>query len=132
MAFGTGTVVTVGGRGVIANRIRNTPSVASPRWVGVGTGATGADRTAAATDTALSTEAETRGEGIESQQTTTETGDTYRVVGVVTATNSRNIDEAGLFNAVSGGTMFLSATFPVVSLSINDSLQLTCNVQVTG
>jgi hypothetical protein len=131
MPFGTATVITKLGRGIIADRLRNVPTGASPRWVGIGTGATGAARTAANTDTGLSTAVETRSEGVESQQTTTETGDTYRVVGVVTATGARSVDEAGLFNALSGGTMFLSATFPVISLSINDSLQLTCNCQIT-
>jgi hypothetical protein len=129
--FGTATVITHGGFGIIADRIKNVPTVASPRWVAIGTGATSAARTAAATDTTLSTEVETRGEGSESQQTTTETGDTYRVVGVVTATAPRDVDEAGLFNALTVGTMFLSATFPVVELDTNDSLQVTCNTQIT-
>jgi hypothetical protein len=130
MPFGTATVITHGGFAIIADRIKNTPTVASPRWAAIGTGATGAARTALATDTALSTEVETRGEGSESQQTTTETGDTYRVVGVVTATAPRDVDEAALFNALTSGSMFLSATFPVVVLATNDSLQLTCNCQI--
>ncbi len=131
MPFGTATVITRGGFGIIANRIANTPSVASPRYVAMGTGATGAARTAAAADTALSTEVETRATGIESQVTTTETGDTYQVVGVITATAPRNVDEAGLFNASTGPTMFLSATFTVIPLSINDSLQLTCKCKIS-
>lgn len=131
MPFGTATVITRGGYGIIANRIANVPTVASPRYVGIGTGATGAGRTAAASDAALSTEVETRATGTESQQTTTETGDTYRVVGTITATAPRNVDEAGLFNASSAGTMFLSATFPVIALATNDSLQLTCNCKIS-
>lgn len=127
MAFGTATVITNVGFAIISNRLKNTSSVASPRWVAMGTGATGAARTAAAGDTALSNEVETRTEGTESQQTTTQTNDTYRVVGVITATGSRSVDEAALFNALAAGTMFLSATFPVISLVANDSLQLTCN-----
>lgn len=131
MAFGTATVITHGGFGIIADRIKNVPTVASPRWVSVGVGATGAARTAADTDTALSSAVESRSEGSESTVTTTETNDTYRVVGIVTATAPRNVDEAALFNALSGGTMFLSATFPVIALATNDSLQLTCNCQIT-
>lgn len=127
----TTAVITQGGFGIIADRIKNTPTVASPRWVEIGVGATGAVRTAAATDVALTTAVESRSEGVESQQTTTETGDTYRVVGVVTATAPRNVDEAALFNALVGGTMFLSATFDVIALATNDSLQLTCNTQIT-
>jgi len=131
MPFGTATVITRLGFAIIADRIKNVPTVASPRWLEIGVGATGAARTAAATDTALSSAVETRGEGSESQQTTTHTGDTYRVVAVVTATAPRNVDEAGLFNALAAGTMFMSATFPVVALATNDSLQMTCNTQIT-
>lgn len=131
MAFGSNTCITRGGFGIIANRIATTPTVNAPKYVAIGTGATGAARTAAATDTALSTEVETRAVGIESQVTTTETGDTYRVVGVVTASAPRSVDEAGLFNAASSVTMFMSATFVVVPLSTNDSLQLTCNCKIS-
>lgn len=132
MPFGAATVITRLGYGIIANRIQNTPSVASPRFVAIGTGATGAGRTAAVSDTALSTEVETRASGSESQVTITETGDTYQCIGVITATAPRTVDEAGLFNASSGPSMFLSATIsPTISLSINDSLQLTCQCQIT-
>ena len=131
MPFGTATVITRLGFGIIADRIANVPTGASPRWLQIGTGATGAARTAAATDTALSTPVESRGEGAESQQTTTHTGDTYRVIAVVTATAPRNVDEAGLFNHLTVGSLFLSATFPVVALATNDSLQMTCNTQIT-
>jgi hypothetical protein len=131
MPFGTATVITRGGFGIIADRIKNTPTVASPRWVSIGVGATSAARTAADTDTALSSAVESRSEGVESQQTTTHTGDTYRCIGVVTATAPRDVDEAALFNALSGGTMFMSATFAVIALATNDSLQLTCNCQIT-
>jgi hypothetical protein len=125
------TVITKLGYAIIANRIQTTPSSNAPRYVGIGTGA-GA-RTAANTDTALTTEVETRSAGIESQVTTTETGDTYQCVGVVTATAPRTVNEAGLFNASSGPQMFLSSTFnggDAVALSTNDSLQLTCKCKI--
>jgi hypothetical protein len=131
VAFGTATVITKLGYSIIANRIATTPTLNAPRYVGIGTGATGAARTAANTDTALSTEVETRGAGIETQVTTTETGDTYQCVGVVTATAPRSVDEAGLFNASSGPQMFLSATFAVISLDTDDSLQLTCKCKIS-
>lgn len=131
MPFGVNTVITNGGLSIIANRIQTTPSINPPKYVAMGVGATGAGRTAAKTDTALSTEVETRSIGIESQVTTSITGDTYQVVGVITATASRSIDEAGLFNASTGPTMFFSATMNVIALSTNDSLQLTCKCQLT-
>lgn len=130
MPFGTGTVVTNGGFAVAAKRmIGSTPAQTEPKYVGIGVGATGAGRTAAAADTALSSEVETRANGTSSNVTTTQTNDTYQVVGTITATGSRSVDESGLFDASTSGNMFTSATFPVVSLATSDSIQLTWKVK---
>lgn len=133
MPFGTATVVTNKGKAMFADRIRTTPATytASPKYCAMGTGATGAARTAAATDTALSTEVETRTAGTESTVTTTNTGDTYQVVGTIAATASRSVDEAGLFDAATTGNMGTSATFAVVSLASGDSIQFTWKSQVS-
>lgn len=126
MPFGTGTVVTNAGKAIQAKRmIGATPSQAEPKYVAIGTGATGAARTAAAGDTALSTEVETRTSGTGSTVTTTQTNDTHQNVGTVTATGSRVVDEAGQFDASSSGNLHISATFPVINLGVGDSLQLT-------
>jgi hypothetical protein len=53
------------------------------------------------------------------------TNDTYQVVGTITATATRAVDEAGTFDASSAGNMDTSFTFAVVNLSLGDSLQLT-------
>lgn len=129
MAFGAGSVITTIGKAIYADRVRTTPGTYTnaPKFVAIGVGATGADRTAAVGDTALSTEVETRTSGTESLQTTTLTNDTYRVVGTVTATSARVVDEAGLFDASSTGNMFASATFAVINLASGDSLTLTFN-----
>lgn len=130
-AFGTATVVTNLGKAMAADRLRTTPATftVSPHFVAMGVGATGAARTAAVTDVALSTEVETRANGTESVVTTTVTNDTTQVVGTITATASRSVDEGGLFNASSSVSMGTSATFPVVSLASGDSLQFTWKVQ---
>ena len=127
MAFRTATVLTTAGKGITTNRIKG--SGTEPAYVGIGVGATGAARTAAVADTALSTAVETRTLGTSTQQTTSVTNDTYQVVGTVTATATRAVDEAGLFDAVSSGNMYLSATFPVVNLASGDSIQATLKVQ---
>ena len=127
MAFGTATVLTSAGKAITTNRIKGAGT--EPLYVGVGVGATGAARTAVVGDTALSTAVESRVAGTSTQQTTTVTNDTYQVVGTVTATASRAVDEAGLFDASSAGNMYLSATFPVVNLSSGDSIQATLKVQ---
>jgi hypothetical protein len=133
MAFGTATVVTNKGKAIFADRVRTTPGTYTnaPKFCAMGTGATGAARTAAAADTALSTEVESRTSGTESVVTTTQTGDTYQVIGTVTATATRAVDEGGLFDASTAGNMFTSATFAVINLANGDSVQFTWKVQLT-
>lgn len=133
MAFGTATILTNVGKGITAKRMLGaTPSQAEPKYLGIGTGATGAARTAAIGDTALSAEVETRsGTNAGTTVTTTVTNDTYQVVQTITATAPRAVDEAGLFDAASSGNMFISATFPVVNLLSGDSLQVTATCQYT-
>ena len=114
-------VITNAGLAIITNRLRG--SGTEPKYVAIGTSAT----TAAVSDTALGTEVETRTDGTSSQQTTTATSDTYRVVGTVTATGSRAVTEAGLFDASSTGNMFLSADFATINLASGDSIQITAN-----
>ena len=126
MAFGTATVLTALGRAVTTNRLIGSGTV--PNYVGIGTGATSAARTASTSDTSLSTPVESRvNTNAATQVTTSTTNDTFQVIQTVTASSSRSVDEAGLFDASSGGNMFLSATFPVVSLS--SGIQATLKVQ---
>jgi hypothetical protein len=132
MPFGTATVVTNGGKRTIADRLQTTPTRNPFKFPGMGVGATGAARTAAAADTVLSTEVETpRTAGTESNQTTTNTGDTYQVTGTIAATSARVVDEAGLFDAATAGNMGTSATFAVINLGTGDSILFTWKVQLT-
>jgi hypothetical protein len=125
MPFGTATVLTNSGKNTAADRQQTTPARSALKFVAMGTGATGAARTAVVADTALSTQVETRTSGTESIVTTTVTGDSYQVVGTVTATASRSVDEAGTFDASSAGNMGVSATFTVIPLATGDSIQFT-------
>ena len=134
MAFAVATVLTNKGKAGFAERVRTTPATytTAPKWIAVGTGATGAARTAVAADTALTTEVETRAVGTESVVTTTQTGDTYQSLGTVSITDTRAIDESGLFDQLAaGGNMYTSATLNVINLLNGDSLQLTWKVQIT-
>jgi len=134
MAFGVATVLTNKGAAIFADRVRTSPGTytASPKFIGVGTGATGAARTAAVTDTALSTEVETRASGTESTVTTTVTGDTYQSQGTVSITATRALDESGLFDASTVGNMATSATYNVINLLNGDSIQLTWKVKIAA
>lgn len=133
MAFGVATVLTNKGKALFADRARTSPGTytTSPKYIGIGTGATGAARTAVAADTALTTEVETRASGTESTQTTSQTGDTYQSLGTVSITGTRAVDESGLFDASSSGNLITSATLNVINLLSGDSLQLTWKVQIT-
>lgn len=132
MPFGTATVVTNIGKAIAARRhIGTTPAQAEPNYIAIGVGASGASRTAAATDTALSSEVETRVAGTSSTVTTTQANDTYQTVGIITASAPRAVDEAGTFDASTSGLMDISTTFGPISLGNGDSLQLTFKKQFT-
>jgi hypothetical protein len=119
-------LLTNAGRAIITNRLKGAGT--EPNFVAWGTGTTAE----AATQTALVTEsAEARTTGTSTQQTTTVTNDTYRVVGTITATAARAITESGLFDAVTAGNMFTRAVYSVINLATNDSIQYTWNVQFT-
>ena len=115
------TVLTTLGKGVLANRIKGVG--AEPVFVGYGTG--GGSRTAAVGDTALTTQYLSRVTGTSSVTTTTTTDDTYQVVGAVTANSTVTINEYGIFNASTAGTMVVSATVTPIDVISGDIVQYT-------
>jgi hypothetical protein len=131
MPFGTATVVTNNGKRTAADRLQTTPTRNAFKFSEIGTGATGAARTAVAADTALTTASGSRVSGTESTITTTQTGDTYQVVAAHSIGGTVAIDEAGLFDASSAGNMGVSATFAVLNLVNGDTLTLTWKTQAT-
>lgn len=122
-----GAIVVNTGKSIITNRILG--SGTEPKFVAMGTGGTAE----AATQTALVTEVETRTSGTSSQQTTTTTGDTYQVLGTITATGARAITESGLFDVIttSAGNMLCRALFTVINLATGDSIAFTWKIQLT-
>jgi hypothetical protein len=129
MAFAAAQVLTNVERAIVADRF-GTPAtyINPPKYLGVGVGATGAARTASATDTALSTPVETRTAGTQTTTTTTLTGDTVQVVGTVTFTAPRAVDEGGLFDAASGGNMAVSWTQLADNFNTGDTFTITIKV----
>ena len=136
MPFAVATLVTNIGKRMFTDRVRQSPGTytSAPKWAAMGVGATGASRTAAVGDTALTTEVEARVSGTESNQTSTSnsiTGDTYQNVATITASASRSVDEFMLNDtSSSGGGMFVSATLAIISLASADSIQFTTRVTV--
>ncbi len=117
------TVLANAGKAIITNRVKGAGT--EPNYVAWGTGA----GTAAIADTTLFTEsAEARVAGTSTQQTTTVTNDTYQVVGVMTASATRAITNAGLFDASTAGNLFVKGDFATINLSNGDSIQFTIKV----
>lgn len=96
-----------------------------PKYIGWGTGA----GTTAITDTTLFTETGSRVTGTTTQQTTTTTNDTYQVIGTATAVGTVTITNAGLFDAVSSGNLFVKGDFTGIGLTTGDSIQFTFKTQ---
>lgn len=121
------TFVVNNGVGIITNRVKGAGT--EPVNVGWGTGA----GTTAKTDTSLFTEAlvslsagtTDHTAGTSTQQTTTVTNDTYQVVATRTATGAGTVTNAGLWDAASGGTLFLKGDFTGIGLASGDSIQFT-------
>ena len=127
------TLQVNGGRAVVTNRLRGLGT--EPLYLGWGTGA----GTTAAADTALFTEAlvtmaaggTDHTTGVSSQATTSTTSDTYQVLGTRTATGAGTVTNAGLFDAASGGNLYLKGDFAGQPLAIGDAIQFTTKVQYT-
>ena len=120
------TLLVNTGKAIVTNRVKNGATGATePNFVAWGTGA----GTAALTDTTLFTETGTRVSGTSTQVTTTTTNDTYQVVGTQTAGGALAITNAGLFDAVSSGNLFVKGDFSTINLTSGDSIQFTFKTQ---
>lgn len=122
------TKVVDGGLDIVTNRLKG--SGTEPLNIGWGTAA----GTTAVGDTTLFTEklvdlstsaGTDHTAGTSSRVTTTTTNDTYQVVGTRTATGAGTVTNAGLFDAASGGNLFLKGDFTGIALSSGDSIQFT-------
>jgi len=124
------TFVVDGGLAIVTDALVG-GSAAEPKNIGWGTGA----GTTARTDSTLFTEALTtlasgtsdHTAGTSSQQTTTTTSDTYQVTGTRTTTSPGvgTVTNAGLWDAASGGNLFLKGDFTGIGLGLGDSIAFT-------
>lgn len=121
------TFVTDAGLEIVTNRLKG--SGTEPLNVGWGIGG----GTTARTDTTLFTEKDVdlsgagpaRTVGTSTRQTTTTTNDTYQVAATRTATGAGTVTNAGLWDATSGGNLFLKGDFTSIGLSSGDSIAFT-------
>lgn len=119
-------VVTNGGRAHIAGLLSNTVSPPANYFIAWGTGA----GTAVVGGTSLFTETDARATATASRITTTVTNDTAQFVATLTATAGRNITNAGVWTASSGGVLIQHSDHATVPLLANDSIQYTFRQQI--
>jgi hypothetical protein len=117
-------LVVDAGKAHIADRLSTTPTGAAMGWMAVGTGGTAP----AAANTALGTELD--------RNATTSITDAANVVTYVGDwaagdATSATIQEAGIFNAASVGTMLARATFTAINKGASDTLKITWTVTVS-
>lgn len=111
------------GRGITTNRLKGLGT--EPKFIAWGTD-NGAILPLADSNAALGAAApEPRTDGTSSVQTTLTANDTYRVVGTLTALAARIITEAALFDALTGGNLYIRGTFAAINLEASDSIQFT-------
>lgn len=118
------TLLVNTGKAIVTNYLAG-GAATQPKYAGWGTGA----GTTAATDTTLFTETGTRVSGTTTQQTTTTTNDTYQVIATISASGTVTITNAGLFDAVSSGNLFVKGDFTGIGLTSGDSIQFTFKTQ---
>lgn len=125
------TFLLDGGLDITTNRLKG--SGTEPLNIGWGTAA----GTTARTDSTLFTEklvdlttsaGTDHTVGTSTRQTTTTANDTYQVVGTRTATGAGTVTNAGLFDAASGGNLYMKGDFTGIGLAIADAITFTCKV----
>ena len=123
-------LVTNAGMALVAGRINGSGSPAAATYIALGTGNTAA----AATDTALQTEATGNGSdraaATVSLTTTDVTNDTARLQKTFTFTGSFALVESGVLNAASTGTLLARQVFSAINVISGDSLQITWDFDV--
>jgi len=117
-------LIVTAGKDYLANWLnQGTQSDYFMRYIALGTGSTGA----LTTDTALDVEAGDRVEAAISGS-----GSQFVRQATVPADGvARAITEAGLFSAVTGGTLFARQVFAVINKGVSDALQVTWRITLS-
>lgn len=118
------TVYTDVGEAQVTDFTTGDASAPADYFIGWGTGA----GTAAKGDTTLFVEAsETRATAVESQPS----ADKAQWVGTLTADAGKTITNAGLFDAVTSGNLFVKGDFTGVVLATSDKIEFTISLEQT-
>lgn len=124
---------TNAGMAAVAGLVNGNGAITEFTYLAIGSG----DTAEAATQTALVTEITTNGgaraSASVSRVTTTVTNDTAQWVKTWTFTGSLSINECGVLNAASSGTMLMRHKFTATkNVENGDSLELTVKMQISA
>ena len=122
LEFTRKNVVTILGKAQMSARLIGT-SVAAVSHIAIGSAATSFTKNS----TTLGTETH-RESATTSQVTTTDSNDTAQAVATVSFTGTEVVQESGLFNNSSGGTMTCAQSMSAINVNNGDSLQITWKV----
>lgn len=121
-------IITSAGKAAIAGLVGNTGGLTAFSYLAVGTSAT----TPVVGDTALGGEISTNGlgraSGTVTRQTTSYTNDTLKIAYTWTASGASTVQEAGILNAASAGTLLSHLLIGPITTS--NGFQLTLNYTV--
>ena len=123
-------LVVTAGKGLITSRLGSSGSAAAT-YVAVGTSSTAASAGQTALVAEITDSGLERAAATVSQATITTTNDTYQAVYTWTASGSKTVEEVGVFNAASSGSMLSRAVTGTKSVVSGETIVLTYRLQLT-
>jgi len=116
-------LVVNGGLAFITGLLTGSGTV--PTYIALGTSDTAVSGSQTALVSEITTDGLEREEGTVSQETDTITDDTFQITETFSATGSQTIEEVGIFNADSGGTMLSRALSGTKSIDSGENIAVT-------
>jgi hypothetical protein len=116
-------LVVNGGLAFLSGLLGGTGTV--PTYIALGTDSTAVAGTQTALEAEITDTGLERAEGTVSQETTTATDDTFQITETFTATGSKTIEEVGIFNDASAGTMLSRALTTSKTIANGENIVVT-------
>jgi len=123
--------ITNAGLAAVAGLIGNTGTITAFTYLAVGTSNTAESASHTTLQTEITDSGLERASATVSRVTTTQTNDTLQLVKTWTASGSKTVEEIGIFNASSSGTMLGRKLTTSKALSSGDTLEATYKIVVS-
>jgi hypothetical protein len=124
-------LVTSAGKAGAASRINGSGAEAAFTYIEVGTGATAANVSDTALQTAITDSGLARVAATASRVTTSVANDTAQLQTTFTVTGTKAVTESGVLNASSSGVLLARQVFSAINVVNGDSLQITWKFQMS-